>query len=124
MASTNSCFCASFIVEVLWIQKAQLLPMGVSSSLENEVQYMICLEIIRQCSVELVIGNHKLNVAGVQDCAVLLNRVLGKKSFVTESESLIFVVVQSLSCIRLFMTPWTAARKSSLSSLSPGVCLN
>ena len=81
----------------------------------NEVQYMMCLEIIRQCSVELVIGKHKLNVAGIQNCAVLLNRVLGRKSFVAESGSLIFVVVQSLSCVWLFMTPWTAARKSSLS---------
>ena len=60
---------------------------------------MMCLEIIRQCSVELVIGKHKLNVAGIQNCAVLLNRVLGRESFVTESGSLVFVVVQSLSCV-------------------------
>ena len=27
----------------------------------------------------------------------------------------VFVVVQSLSCVRLFVTPWTAARQASLS---------
>ena len=31
----------------------------------NEIQYMICLEIIRQCLVELVIGKYELNVAGI-----------------------------------------------------------
>ena len=41
-------------------------------------------------------------------------------------------VVQALSCVRLFLTPWTAAQPASLSialswsllTLSPGVCLN
>ena len=46
---------------------------------------------------------------------MILNRVLGRKSFVTEGGSLIFVVIQLLTCVRLFMTPWTAAPKASLS---------
>ena len=29
--------------------------------------------------------------------------------------SILFVVVQSLSCVLLFVTPWTAARQASLS---------
>ena len=33
-------------------------------------------------------------------------------------------VVPSLSCVRLFVTLWTAACQASLSSLSPGVCSN
>ena len=33
-----------------------------------------------------------------------------------------FVVIQSLSRVRLFVTPWTAARQASLPSLSPWVC--
>ena len=32
------------------------------------------------------------------------------------------VIVQSLSHIRIFVTPWTAARQASLPSLSPRVC--
>ena len=32
------------------------------------------------------------------------------------------VVVQSLSCVWLFMIPWIAACQAPLSSLSPGVC--
>ena len=32
------------------------------------------------------------------------------------------IVVQSLSCVWLFVVPWTAARQAPLSSLSPGVC--
>ena len=32
------------------------------------------------------------------------------------------VVVQSLSCIQLFVTPWTAACQASLSSPTPGAC--
>ena len=36
---------------------------------------------------------------------------------------LLFVVVlQSLSCVQLFATPWTAAHQGPLSSLLPGVC--
>ena len=34
-----------------------------------------------------------------------------------------FVVVQSLSRVRLFVTPWTAAHQASLSFTSPIVCL-
>ena len=34
------------------------------------------------------------------------------------------VVVQSFSYIQLFVTPWTAACQASLSSPSPGACLN
>ena len=34
------------------------------------------------------------------------------------------VVIQSLRHIWLFATPWTAACQTSLSPLSPGVCLN
>ena len=36
----------------------------------------------------------------------------------------IFVVVQSLSCVWLFVIPWTAGRHAFYSSLSPGVCSN
>ena len=35
-----------------------------------------------------------------------------------------FVVVQSLSHVRLFVTPWTAAYRASLPSPTPGVCSN
>ena len=35
-----------------------------------------------------------------------------------------FVVVQSLSCVRLFVTPMTAACQASLPSPSPRVCSN
>ena len=31
--------------------------------------------------------------------------------------SFLFVAVQSLSCVQLFVTPWTAARQASLSSI-------
>ena len=34
------------------------------------------------------------------------------------------VVVQSLSCVQLFVTPWTAAARLPCSSLSPRVCWN
>ena len=34
------------------------------------------------------------------------------------------VVVQSLSCVWLFVIPWTAGRHAFYSSLSPGVCSN
>ena len=34
------------------------------------------------------------------------------------------VVVQSLSHVQLFVTPWTAAYRVSLSSLSPKICSN
>ena len=37
---------------------------------------------------------------------------------------LLLVVVQSLSCVQLFMTPWTAACRLLCPSLSPGVYLN
>ena len=36
----------------------------------------------------------------------------------------IFVVVQSLSCVRLFLTPWAAARQLTCPSPSPRVCSN
>ena len=32
-------------------------------------------------------------------------------------EGMLAVVVQSLSCIQLFMTPWTSARQASLSTI-------
>ena len=32
--------------------------------------------------------------------------------------------VQSLSCVRLFVTPWTAARQASCPSPTPGACSN
>ena len=51
------------------------------------------------------------------------NRSVFKKKFVSFISSF-FVVVQSLSCVRLFVTPWTAACQASLSSASPGVCSN
>ena len=35
---------------------------------------------------------------------------------------LIPVATQSLSCLGLFATPWTAARQAPRPSLSPGVC--
>ena len=38
--------------------------------------------------------------------------------------SYMFSSVQSLSCVRLFATPWIAARQASLSSPSPGVHSN
>ena len=31
-------------------------------------------------------------------------------------------LVQSLSCVQLFVTPWTAASQASLSSSTPGAC--
>jgi len=34
------------------------------------------------------------------------------------------VVVQSLCCVRLFVTPWTVAARLPCPSLSPGVCSN
>ena len=34
------------------------------------------------------------------------------------------VVVQFLSCVWLFVTPWTAAHQASCPSLSPGICSN
>ena len=34
-------------------------------------------------------------------------------SNVTVSEDRVIVVVQSLSCVRLFVTPWTAAHQAS-----------
>ena len=37
-------------------------------------------------------------------------------------EHVVVVVFQSLSCVRLFVTSWTAALQASLSFLSPGVC--
>ena len=33
-----------------------------------------------------------------------------------------FIVVQLLSCVQLFATPWTAAHQALCPSLSPGVC--
>ena len=43
----------------------------------------------------------------------------------TNTTLLLLVVVQSLSCVQLFVTPWTAARQASLStSPSPGACSN
>ena len=47
-----------------------------------------------------------------------------KRFFTSSSLSafrVVVVVVQSLSCVQLFVTPWTAAR-FPCSSLSPGVC--
>ena len=38
--------------------------------------------------------------------------------------SIALIVVQSLSCIQLFVTPWTAACQASCYSLSPRVCLS
>ena len=35
-----------------------------------------------------------------------------------------FAVVQLLDCVRLFATPWTAARQASCPLLSPRVCSN
>jgi len=36
----------------------------------------------------------------------------------------LFIVVQSLSCVQLFVTPWTAARQASLSFTVSGVSSN
>ena len=39
-------------------------------------------------------------------------------------ENIIHFIVQSLSSVQFFLTPWTAACQASLSSPSPGVCSN
>ena len=38
--------------------------------------------------------------------------------------SIRFSSIQSLSCVQLFVTPWTAARQAACPSLSPGVFSN
>jgi len=38
--------------------------------------------------------------------------------------SAMIVAVQSFSCVRLFVTPWTVAFQASCLSLSPGICSN
>ena len=44
--------------------------------------------------------------------------------FATGKDAVKTVNVQLPSHVLLFGTPWTAARQTSLSSLSPGVCSN
>ena len=45
---------------------------------------------------------------------LMISTLMGVRSF----------IVQSLSCIWLFATPWTAACQASLFFISPGVCSN
>ena len=40
----------------------------------------------------------------------------------TQHCKLTIVVVQSLSCVQLFVTPWTAAHQASLSLTFPRAC--
>ena len=47
-----------------------------------------------------------------------------KKRFGLENSGKNNFVVQLLSCVLLFVTPWTAAHQASLSSPSPGACSN
>ena len=44
----------------------------------------------------------------------ILKNIVGKRGM-SKTGNLLFGSVQSLSCIRLFATPWTAARQASLS---------
>ena len=53
----------------------------------------------------LLTGHHHLSEINIENCSLLVNLISG----------LTMVVVQSFSLVRLFVTPWTAARQASLS---------
>ena len=44
--------------------------------------------------------------------------------YLSRKSDLFVVVAQSLSCMQLFVTPWTAAYQLFCPPLSPGVCSN
>ena len=64
---------------------------------------------LQRCNSYNIVKNVFVNllVADFISCTMLLSCI---------------IVVQSLSNVWLFATPWTAARQASLPSLSPGVC--
>ena len=64
---------------------------------------------LRRCNSYNIVKNVFVNllVADLISCAMLLSCI---------------IVVQSLSNVWLFATPWTSACQASLPSLSPGVC--
>ena len=51
------------------------------------------------------------------------NRVMNVETILMNTKGGNFVI-QSLSCVQLFVTPWTAACQASYPSLSPWVCSN
>ena len=50
------------------------------------------------------------------------HRLLSRVRCALQQILVVVVIVQSLSHVQLFATPWTAACQASLSSVSPGVC--
>ena len=62
-------------------------------------------------------------------CGISMNNIINTSqktvSYSCLHEQVINIVVQSLSCVQLFATPWTAAHQASLSfTISPRVCSN
>ena len=87
------------------------MTVSVSEELELKVRrHMFSMET----EISLTpIGQHcSLSGGGVPDISVQLGTTEGCQYFYTNSVQL---TVHSLSCVRLFSTPWTAARQASLS---------
>ena len=124
----------------LYYLSSQLLPWPCSSSLcllflpfgsasyTLQPEFSFCAAIL-QAFMECLLCVRHCNkcFGGVHDESVRLHSVWEWKKAHADSErrknAKIFVF-QSLSPVRLFATPWTAAHQASLSSPSPRACSN
>ena len=88
---------------------------GLIVSVSEELQLKVRRHMFPMETIPLTpIGQHcSLSGEGVPDIALQLGKMEGCQYFYTNSVQ--FSSVQSLSRVRLFATPWTAARQASLS---------
>ena len=88
------------------------------------------LSDVRLCS-DLISASRLASWIFPRDWVVTICYSLSSPSAFTQHCSYIYsfthmfvVAVQSLSCVQVFVTPWTAASQASLSFTSPGACSN
>ena len=88
------------------------------------------LSDVRLCS-DLISASRMASWIFPRDWVVTICYSLSSPSAFTQHCSYIYsfthmfvVAVQSLSCVQVFVTPWTAASQASLSFTSPGACSN
>ena len=73
--------------------------------------YFICMQTLSSTSIPVRLAKVLLS----KEEEVPLERIITDTWNVERSETIQFSSVQSLSCVRLFATPWTAAHQASMS---------
>ena len=94
-------------------------------SLDRAYIYWVPIVCLIYLTLVFLIRQEDIIIANICKAFAMLSRtnVIGTNHIpVLQMETYLFVVVQSLSCVRFFMAPWTSARQASLSfTISQGL---